>query len=124
MAACELAHLVQYLLPQWAFVTPFAMPTDSYFRPPGPPSLDSAKYLAVLAMFYGTDTFTSSSDFLPVVTREFTGFSAAAREAALSRLYGGIHFRSAIEDGLSGGIAIGEWTFTHFLQPSRNRSRK
>jgi hypothetical protein len=78
----------------------------------------------VLAMFYGTDNiaFTSSSDFLPVVTRHFTGFSAAAREAAL-RLYGGIHFRSAIEDGSSGGIA-GGWTFTHFLQPSRNRSRK
>lgn len=34
-----------YLLPQWAFVTPFAMPTGSSFRPPGPPSLDSAKYV-------------------------------------------------------------------------------
>jgi hypothetical protein len=80
----------------------------------------------VLAMFYGTDNiaFTSSSDFLPGVTRQFSRFSAAASEAALSRLYGGIHFRSANEDGLSGGIAIGEWTVTHYLQPSRNRSRK
>jgi hypothetical protein len=80
----------------------------------------------VLAMFYGTDkiTFTTGSDFLPGMTRQFAGFSAAASEAARSRLYGGIHFPSANEDGLSGGIAIGEWTFTHYLQPRRNRSRK
>src|SRR5262245_47149401 len=35
-----------YLLPQWRFVAPFAMPTSSFFRPLGPPSLDSAKYAA------------------------------------------------------------------------------
>ena len=77
-------------------------------------------------MFYGTDhvAFTSGSDFLPGVTRQFARFSAAAGEAAVSRLYGGIHFRSANEDGLSSGIGIGEWTFTHYLQPKGNRSRK
>jgi hypothetical protein len=42
----------------------------------------------------------------------------AAAEAAVSRLYGGIHFRSADEDGLSAGIAIGEWAVTHSMQPS------
>ena len=80
----------------------------------------------VLAGFYGTDdiAFTTGSDFLPGVTRSFTGFRAAASEAALSRLYGGIHFRSANEDGLASGIAIGEWTFAHYLQPKGNRSRK
>ena len=35
-----------YLLPQWGFVTPFAMPTSSFFRPNGPPPLGSAKYAA------------------------------------------------------------------------------
>ena len=80
----------------------------------------------VLAMFYGTDNiaFSTGSDFLPGVTRYFTTFSAAASEAAASRLYGGIHFRSANEDGLASGIAIGEWTFTHYMQPKGNRSRK
>jgi membrane-associated phospholipid phosphatase len=80
----------------------------------------------VLAMFYGTDSieFSTSSDFLPGVTRSFNTFSAAAAEAAVSRLYGGIHFRSANEDGLSAGIAIGEWTVTHSMQPKGNRSRK
>jgi hypothetical protein len=77
-------------------------------------------------MFYGSDQiqFTTGSDFLPGVTRHFTSFSAAADEAAVSRLYGGIHFRSANEDGLRGGIEIGDWTFTHYMQPKGNRARK
>jgi hypothetical protein len=58
------------------------------------------------------------------VTRTFASFSAAAQEAAISRLYGGIHFRFANEDGMKAGIDIGEWTFTHVLQPKGNRSRK
>ena len=85
----------------------------------------SAAASTVLAMFYGTDNipFTTGSDFLPGVHRSFASFSAAAAEAAISRLYGGIHFRFANEDGLTGGLSIGEWTFTHYLQPSPNRSR-
>jgi hypothetical protein len=49
--------------------------------------------------------------------------SFAVRSQCLSRLYGGIHYRSANEDGLSSGLAIGEWTFTHVMQPKQNRSR-
>jgi hypothetical protein len=79
----------------------------------------------VLALFYGTDDlpFTTGSDFLPDVYRSFPTCFAAAEEAAMSRLYGGIHFRSANEDGLQAGISIGEWTATHYLQPKGNRSR-
>ena len=33
-----------YLLPQWGDCTPFAMPDELQFRPPGPPALDSAKW--------------------------------------------------------------------------------
>jgi hypothetical protein len=80
----------------------------------------------VLARFYGTDdiAFSTGSDFLPGITRSFASFSAAAREAAESRLYGGIHCRSANEDGLTMGVEIGEWTFAHVMQPKGNRSRK
>jgi membrane-associated phospholipid phosphatase len=86
----------------------------------------SAAAATILAMFYGTDNiaFTTTSDFLPGVTRFFTSFSAAAREAALSRLYGGIHYRQDNEDGLAAGVEIGEWAFTHYMQPKGNRSRK
>jgi hypothetical protein len=250
----------EYLLPQWAFVWPFAMPTSASFRPDGPPSLDSARYTAdfnevktlgaamgstrtadqtlialfwadgagtetpaghwngiaqvvagmsgnrleqnarlfallniamadagicawdakysymlwrpitavrnadddgnpatasdpawqsliatppfpeyvsghsafsgaaatILARFFASDevTFSTGSDVLPGVVWQFTSFSAAARQAAESRVYGGIHFRSASEDGLAGGIGIGNWVADYFLQPKGNRSRK
>jgi hypothetical protein len=80
----------------------------------------------VLALFFGTNNiaFTAESDFLPGVTRDFASFSDAAAEAALSRLYGGIHYRSANEDGLRAGVAIGEWAFDHVMQPKGNRSKK
>ena len=86
----------------------------------------SAAAATVLAMFYGTDNvrFTTGSDVLPGVFRSFFSFSAAADEAAISRVYGGIHFRFASEDGLASGADIGAWTFAHFLQPKGNRSRK
>lgn len=86
----------------------------------------SAAASTVLAMFFGTDNvpFMTGSDALPGVIRHFTGFSAAASEAAVSRLYGGIHFRSANEDGLASGVEIGQWTFTHYMQPKDNRSRQ
>ena len=240
-----------YLLPQWGFVTPFAMTSSSQFRPPGPPALDSEQYAAdydevkelgaavgstrteeqteialfwadgagtetppghwnsiaqviaaernntleqnarlfallniamadaaicawdakyefhfwrpvtaiafaepelnwmsfiitppfpdyvsghstfsaaaatVLPLFYGTTNlpFTTGSDFLPGVYRSFSTCIDAAEEAAASRIYGGIHFRSASEDGLQAGISIGEWTVTHYLQPTGRRSR-
>ena len=37
-------------------------------------------------------------------------FNAAADEAALSRLLGGIHFRAAIENGLTQGRCIAQYT--------------
>jgi hypothetical protein len=80
----------------------------------------------VLPLFYGTEdlSFTTGSDFLPGVYRSFSTCLDAAEEAAVSRLYGGIHFRSANEDGLQAGISVGEWTATHYLQPKGNRSRR
>ena len=86
----------------------------------------SSTAATVLALFYGTDTisFTTGSDFLPGVFRSFSSFSAAASEAADSRVYGGIHFRFASDDGLAAGLRIGERTFTRYLQPKDNFSRK
>jgi hypothetical protein len=79
----------------------------------------------VIPLFYGTEDlpFTTGSDFLPDVYRSFATCLDAAEEAAVSRLYGGIHFRSANEDGLQAGISIGEWTFDHYLRPKGRRSR-
>lgn len=50
---------------------------------------------------------THEEDGLPA--RSYPSFWAAAEEAALSRLYGGIHFRSAIEQGLEQGRCVGAY---------------
>jgi len=41
--------------------------------------------------------------------RMYKSFHEAAEEAGISRLYGGIHFRSAIVDGLAQGRCIGQY---------------
>ena len=86
----------------------------------------SSAAATVLAMFYGRDdiSFETGSDFLPGVFRSFPSFSAAADEAADGRVYGGLHFRFASDDGMAAGLSLGEWTFTHYLQPKGDRSRK
>jgi hypothetical protein len=85
----------------------------------------SAAAATVLPLFFGTEDlpFTTGSDFLPGVYRSFSTCTDAAEEAAASRIYGGIHFRSASEDGLQAGISIGEWTVTHYLRRTHNRGR-
>ena len=64
----------------------------------------------VLSSFFGPDVaFSTSSAGLPGVTRSYTSFRAAAEEAALSRLYAGIHFRFSNQDGLTTGRAVARY---------------
>lgn len=75
-------------------------------------STQSAAAAAVLTKLYGVnfafeDTTHARDGLAP---RMFASFDAAAEEAALSRLYGGIHFRAAIERGLDQGRCIGAYT--------------
>ena len=72
-------------------------------------SVVSASAAVVLTAILG-DNFAFDDDTevlfgLPV--RSYTSFYRAAEEAAISRLYGGIHFRDAIEDGVAEGKAVG-----------------
>ena len=78
----------------------------------------------VLSRFFGTDAFTftaTSGAPFAGITRTFLSFSAAARENADSRVYAGIHFRSACDDGLTQGSHIGQFAFQHYLRPARRR---
>lgn len=71
---------------------------------------------AVLARFFGTDDvqFESRSQSLPGFVREYPSFSAAAVEAGMSRIYGGIHFMSANTQGLNVGNRIGNYAFENW----------
>jgi hypothetical protein len=54
--------------------------------------------------FAFTDT---TEEWFELPSRRFTSFRQAAAEASISRLYGGIHFRDAIERGQRQGGALG-----------------
>jgi len=89
---------------------------------PSTQSTFSAAAAAVLAVVLGTDqmafSFTSAPPFAGI-TRSFTSFSGAARESADSRVYAGIHFRSACEDGLTLGRRVAERATAMYLLPVR-----
>jgi hypothetical protein len=94
--------------PNWetALITP---PFPEY---PSGHSTQSGAAATVLTALYGSayafSDATHEDDGLAV--RDYTSFWDAAEEAGLSRLYGGIHFRAAIERGLDQGRCIGEHT--------------
>jgi hypothetical protein len=74
-------------------------------------SVASSSASIILTEIFG-DIFSFDDDVevefgLPI--RSFNSFSEAAMEASLSRLYGGIHFRDAIEQGIWQGKKVGQF---------------
>jgi hypothetical protein len=99
-------YLRRLVDPAWLplLVTP---PFPEY---PSGHSVQSGAAFEVLTALFGdgyafVDHTHDARGFAP---RSFASFRAAGEEAAISRLYGGIHFRSAIEHGLDQGRCIGE----------------
>ena len=65
----------------------------------------------VLTSVFG-DNFSYADDTelqFGLPTRKYTSFNDAAKEAAMSRLYGGIHYRAAIVNGIAHGKTIGDF---------------
>jgi hypothetical protein len=56
--------------------------------------------------------------------RSFDSFYQAAGEAAISRLYGGIHYRPAIARGLEQGRCVGQAVSSLEFRRRRGRERK
>lgn len=72
----------------------------------------------VLALYFGDEAeFTFTSETAPNVQRSYTSFTGAADEANESRIYGGIHFRSACRDGRTMGDTIGSFVSSSVAQP-------
>lgn len=73
----------------------------------------------VLASFFGSEAiaFSTTSDGTPGVVRNFSGFDAAANEAGISRLFGGIHWNFANQQAQAAGRRIGQQVVDYFLQP-------
>jgi membrane-associated phospholipid phosphatase len=101
--------------PTW---TPLLTASDPSY--PGAHSAISAAGAVVLTSFFGKhDPIKVTSDVLPGVVRTFASYRAAATEAGLSRIYGGVHFRFDHEAGLKLGqdvakFVLGQAKSAHF----------
>lgn len=71
-------------------------------------SVISAAAAAVLTDLFGEFPFEDTSDLAYIgMRRNFTSFKAAAQEASISRVYGGIHYRTGVDAGAVQGEAVG-----------------
>lgn len=97
----------QYIDENWAPVLqtpPFPEYTSGH-------SVVSGAAATALTSIFG-DNFAFDDDTeipfgLPI--RSFTSFNQAADEAAISRMYGGIHYRAAVEVGVGQGRSLGKF---------------
>ncbi|ULQ51739.1 vanadium-dependent haloperoxidase [Flavihumibacter fluvii] len=78
----------------------------------------TASAATVLAQLYGNNfSFQDTSDLRYIgMERKFSSFQAAAAEASISRVYGGIHYRTGIEAGAEQGKKVGQLIIERLLQ--------
>ena len=100
-----ISYIQKYISPRW----------QSYIASPPFPTYNSGHSVAsqaaadVLTSLFGQVAFTDTTHVPDKqLARSFTSFQAAAAEAAISRLYGGIHFRFDIENGQRQGQCVAE----------------
>ncbi len=86
----------------------FATPAHPEY--PSGHSCVSGAASAVLSDRFGDRTrFTAESDTMLGVTRTFRSFSSALEEVKNARIFAGIHFRKATEDGTVTGASVAEY---------------
>ncbi|MCT4581479.1 MAG: vanadium-dependent haloperoxidase [Flavobacteriales bacterium] len=90
--------------------------TPNFPEYPSGHSVISGVSAKILTNYIGENyAFVDSSELaFGMAPRAFSSFNEARDEAAMSRLYGGIHFRSAIENGVDQGSLIGEFVLRKF----------
>lgn len=90
--------------------------------PPFPEHTSGHSVISSAAGEMLTAIFGDNFSFVDVVEvkyglpeRSFNSFRDAYAEAAISRLYGGIHYRPAIDDGVTQGKALGSYVISRLL---------
>jgi hypothetical protein len=105
-------------IPDPAWMPLFATPAHPEY--PSGHSCVSGAAGAVLANQFGERTrFGVESDLMPGVVRSFHSFSAALEEVKNARIFAGIHFRSATDDGQVLGVSVAEYVLDNAMQPLR-----
>jgi hypothetical protein len=81
----------------------------------------AASMLTTLQLVFGTDDFdfsvASTVGGLMLNPRPYHRFSDAMQDIVDVRIYQGIHFRSADEEGRRQGARVAHWVFSKFLRP-------
>jgi hypothetical protein len=82
----------------------------------------SGAFAHVLSRYFGESTeFDVVSDRTPAAgdsaTRHYTSFSHALAEVVEARVFAGIHFRTACEDGQTLGRQVAQFVLTHAAAP-------
>ena len=108
-------YINQYIDEDWVPVLqtpPFPEYTSGH-------SVISAASAVTLTKLFGDNfAFTDSTEIeFGLTARSFKSFIQASEEAAISRMYGGIHYRPAVEVGMTEGRALG----TYILKKIRTR---
>ena len=93
----------------------FATPAHPEY--PSGHSCVSSAAAAVLQDYFGDRAFSLTSDVMVGVTRYFTSFSDALDEVKNARVFAGIHFRTACDDGQTLGTDVATYVLGHSLQP-------
>jgi hypothetical protein len=100
-------YINQYIDEEWVPVlqTP---PFPEYTS--GHSVISSASAITLTSLFGSNFAFTDSTEVeFGLTARSFKSFVHASEEAAISRMYGGIHYRPAIEVGLKEGAEVGKF---------------
>ena len=84
----------------------------------------SASAATVLTKLFGDNfAFEDTSDLEYIgMKRSFKSFMQAANEASISRVYGGIHYRTGIDAGAIQGREVGEYIINKFLKQSTEKN--
>jgi hypothetical protein len=102
--------------PSVATVPPLSTPAFPD-HPSGHSCLTGAT-MSVLRSFFKTDKASIDvfSSRFPGVARHFERFSDVADEVVSARVWGGIHFRTADEQGVTLGEKVAKWERRHYFQ--------
>ena len=101
------------------------LPTPAHPEYPSGHSCLSGAAATVLSALFGDDaSFTIGSDVMVGVTRSFDNFSSALQEIKDARVFAGIHFRSACDDGQLLGDEVGNYVLENALTPVEDRRKE
>ncbi len=86
-------------------------------------SVVSGSAAMALTSIFGDDFAFEDDTEIPygLPVRNFTSFNQAAEEAAISRMYGGIHYRAAVDVGIKQGKDVGQFIINHLQMNTDTR---